>query len=100
MADRRNVITLDMGGTIPVFRLREMTDTTDMAAIVRGLEAARVVLDFEGFQREVDALDNVVHADVQTDLRLLAAQASGLVRDVHAERHVAGTCGRHPRPAQ
>jgi len=67
--------SLDMGGTIPVFRLREMTDTTDMAAIVRGLEAARVVLDFEGFQREVDALDNVVHADVQTDLRLLAAQA-------------------------
>nr|WP_321360734.1 NAD-glutamate dehydrogenase [uncultured Hyphomonas sp.] len=67
--------SLDMGGTIPVFRLREMTDTNDMAAIVRGLEAARVVLDFEGFQREVDALDNVVHADVQTDLRLLAAQA-------------------------
>ncbi len=67
--------SLDMGGVTPVFRLREMTDTTDAAALVRGLEAARVVLDFDGFQREVDALDNVVHADVQTDLRLLAAQA-------------------------
>lgn len=67
--------SLDMGGPIPLFRLREMTDTNDAAALVRGLEAARVVLDFDGFQREVDALDNVVHADVQTDLRLLAAQA-------------------------
>mgnify|MGYP001412028430 CR=1 FL=1 len=67
--------SLDMGGPVTIFRMREMTDTTDMAAIVRGLEAARVVLDFDGFQREVDALDNVVHADVQTDLRLLAAQA-------------------------
>ena len=67
--------TLDMGGPIPLFRLREMTDTNDAAELVRGLEAARVVLDFDGFQREVDALDNVVHADVQTDLRLLAAQA-------------------------
>jgi len=67
--------TLDMGGPVPMMRLREMTDTSDAAALVRGLEAARVVLDFDGFQREVDALDNVVHADVQTDLRLLAAQA-------------------------
>ena len=55
--------------------LRGVANGHDAAALVRGLEAARVVLDFDGFQREVDALDNVVHADVQTDLRLLAAQA-------------------------
>ena len=66
--------TLDMGGPVPLLRLREVSGA-DNAAIVRGLEAARVVLDFDGFRREVDALDTKVGADVQTDLRLQATQA-------------------------
>ena len=68
--------TLDMGGPVPLMRLREVSDAGN-AEVVRGLEAARIVLDFEGFQREVDALDNKVDADVQTELRLMAAQALG-----------------------
>jgi len=66
--------TLDMGGPVPLMRLREVSGAGNAEA-VRGLEAARIVLDFESFQREVDALDNKVDADVQTDLRLMAVQA-------------------------
>ena len=66
--------TFDMGGPIPLLRLREVSGGDDVE-IVRGLEAARTVLDFDNFQWEVDALDNKVDADVQTELRLEAAQA-------------------------
>ncbi|KCZ92662.1 NAD-glutamate dehydrogenase [Hyphomonas johnsonii] len=66
--------TLDMAGPVPLQRLRELTGN-DNAAVVRGLEAARAVLDFDAFRREVDALDNKVPADVQMDLRMQAAHA-------------------------
>ena len=66
--------TLDMAGPVPLLRLREMTDNEN-AAIVRGLEASRAVLDFESFCREVDALDTKVGADLQTDMRIQAMQA-------------------------
>lgn len=66
--------TLDMAGPAALLRLRETTDNEN-AAIVRGLEASRAVLDFGSFCREVDALDNKVGSDLQTDLRLQAMQA-------------------------
>ncbi|MCA8901140.1 MAG: NAD-glutamate dehydrogenase, partial [Hyphomonas sp.] len=66
--------SLDMGGPIPLLRLREVTGA-DNAAAIRGLEVARAVLDFETFRGQVDALDTVIDADVQTDLRLQAAGA-------------------------
>ena len=66
--------SLDMAGPVPLLRLREMTGA-DNAAIVRGLEASRAVLDFDAFRREVDALDNKVGADVQIDMRIQAMQA-------------------------
>ena len=66
--------TLDMGGPVALMRLREVSGA-DNAEVVRALEAARMVLDFEGFQREIDALDNKVGADVQTDLRMQGVQA-------------------------
>lgn len=65
---------LDMAGPVALLRLREVTGS-DNAQVARGLEAARAVLNFDGFQREVDQLDNIVPADVQTDLRLHAASA-------------------------
>ena len=65
---------LDMSGPVALLRLREVTGG-DNAQVARGLEAARAVLNFDEFQREVDQLDNQVSAEVQTDLRLLAATA-------------------------
>jgi glutamate dehydrogenase len=66
--------SLDMAGPVPLLRLREMTGA-DNAAIVRGLEASRAVLDFDAFRREVDGLDTKVGADVQIDMRIQAMQA-------------------------
>ena len=66
--------SLDMAGPVPLLRLREMSGG-DSAATVRGLEAARAVLDFDAFRREVDSLDNSVPADLQIDLRTQAMQA-------------------------
>jgi len=65
---------LDMAGPVALLRLREVTGG-DNAQVARGLEAARAVLNFDGFQREVDQLDTIVPADVQIDLRLHAASA-------------------------
>jgi glutamate dehydrogenase len=59
---------------VPLLRLREMTGAAS-ADVLRGLEAARAVLDFDAFRREVDSLDTKVGADAQIDLRVQAAQA-------------------------
>ncbi|MCB9963268.1 MAG: NAD-glutamate dehydrogenase [Hyphomonas sp.] len=66
--------SLDMGGPIPLLRLKEVTGA-DNARAVHGLEAARAVLDFDDFRKQVDGLDNAIGADVQTELRLEAAAA-------------------------
>ncbi|MEZ5955312.1 MAG: NAD-glutamate dehydrogenase [Hyphomonas sp.] len=66
--------TLDMAGPIALLRLREVTGA-DNARVVRGMEAARAALDFDDFRHQVDALDNQIDAEVQTELRLQAAAA-------------------------
>jgi glutamate dehydrogenase len=66
--------TLDMAGPSAILRLRELTGA-DVVAVTRGLEASRAVLSFDDFCNQVDALDNQVHADLQTDLRLTATSA-------------------------
>ncbi|KCZ56424.1 hypothetical protein HY29_09020 [Hyphomonas beringensis] len=65
---------IDMAGPVALLRLREVSNA-DNVAVTRGLAAAHAVLHFESFQKEVDALDNAVPAEVQTDLRLLASSA-------------------------
>lgn len=66
--------SLDLGGPVPLLRLRELTGAGP-AEMVRGLEAARAVLDVAGFRREVFALDNKVPADLQSDLQQEAVSA-------------------------
>ncbi len=66
--------TIDMAGPVALLRLRELTGADNVAA-VRGLEAARTVLDFDHFRNEVDALDTKADASLQADLRLEAAHA-------------------------
>ena len=66
--------SLDLGGPVAVLRLRELTGAAP-ALVIRGLEAARAVLDISGFRQEVYALDTKVAADLQTELHLEAVQA-------------------------
>ena len=66
--------SLDLGGPVAVLRLRELTGAAPADAI-RGLEAARAVLDIAGFRREIFALDAKVAADLQTELHIEAVQA-------------------------
>jgi glutamate dehydrogenase len=66
--------SLDLGGPVPLLRLRELTGAAP-AEMVRGVEAARAVLDISGFRKEVFLLDNKAPADLQTDLQEEAVQA-------------------------
>ncbi|AXE65507.1 glutamate dehydrogenase [Hyphomonas sp. CACIAM 19H1] len=66
--------SLDLGGPVAIQRLRELTGAAP-AAVIRGVEAARAVLDIAGFRKEVFALDNKVAADLQTELQIEAVQA-------------------------
>ncbi|OYW81943.1 MAG: glutamate dehydrogenase, partial [Hyphomonas sp. 32-62-5] len=66
--------SLDLGGPVAIQRLRELTGAAP-AAVIRGVEAARAVLDISGFRREVFALDNKVSAGLQTELQIEAVQA-------------------------
>ena len=66
--------SLDLGGPVALLRLRELTGA-EPATVVRGLEAARAVLDIAGFRREVFALDNHVPASLQTELQIETVQA-------------------------
>ncbi|MFN3312591.1 MAG: NAD-glutamate dehydrogenase [Hyphomonas sp.] len=66
--------SLDLGGPVPLLRLRELTGAAP-AEMVRGVEAARAVLDIGGFRKEVFTLDNKAPADLQTDLQEEAIQA-------------------------
>ncbi len=66
--------TFDLGGPVMVQRLRELTEASPAEA-VKGIEAARAVLDIDGFRREVFALDTQAPADLQTSLQLQALAA-------------------------
>ncbi len=61
--------TVNTGGTTFVHRLREETGAST-EEIVRAHTAARVIFGLSQIWDEVEALDNVVAADVQTRLRL------------------------------
>ncbi len=66
--------TLDLGGPVIVQRLRELTEAGPAEA-VKGIEAARAVLDIDAFRREVFSLDTKIEAGLQTDLQLQALSA-------------------------
>ncbi|MFN7055354.1 NAD-glutamate dehydrogenase [Hyphomonas sp.] len=66
--------SLDLGGPVPLLRLRELTGAGP-AEMVKGVEAARAVLDISSFRREVFSLDTKVGADLQTDLQEEAVNA-------------------------
>ncbi|MBY9066453.1 NAD-glutamate dehydrogenase [Hyphomonas sp. WL0036] len=66
--------SLDLGGPVAILRLRELTGAAP-ATVIRGVEAARAVLDIAGFRRAVFDLDTKVAADLQTELQLEAIQA-------------------------
>lgn len=66
--------TLDGIGPVALLRLRELTGAAPAEA-VRGLEAAREVLDFARFRSEVFALDAAVPAILQTELQLESINA-------------------------
>ncbi|MEL6474267.1 MAG: NAD-glutamate dehydrogenase [Pseudomonadota bacterium] len=77
--------TIDAAGPLVLLRLKEMTGAHE-PEIVRAVEAARILLNFEQFRSEVDALDNVISADAQSLLRLdgaagLSRAAAWLVRN-------------------
>ena len=61
--------TINRGGCTFAFRLKEETGAT-YEEIVRSHTAARSVFDLKGMWAEIEGLDNVVPADVQTRMRL------------------------------
>jgi len=61
--------TINRGGCTFAFRLKEETGAT-YEEIVRSHTAARSIFDLKGMWAEIEALDNAVPAELQTQMRL------------------------------
>lgn len=81
--------SLDMAGPAAFLRLRELTGA-ESPLVVRGLEAARAVLDYPNFLGGIDALDNKVPADLQAEMKLdgVAAMADAAAWFVRNTPHM------------
>ncbi|WP_300394696.1 NAD-glutamate dehydrogenase [Henriciella sp.] len=65
---------IDAGGPLMLLRLRERSHATN-ADICHAFETARHLLNHETYRDSINALDNVVRANVQTELHQLGADA-------------------------
>ncbi|MCK1799152.1 NAD-glutamate dehydrogenase [Streptomyces sp. XM4193] len=83
--------TVNVGGSTFLHRLREESGAS-MEEIVRAHTAARAIFDINGIWGEVEALDNIVAAEVQTRIRLHSRRL--------VERATRWLLGNRPQPLQ
>ena len=83
--------TVNVGGSTFLHRLQEESGAS-LEEIVRAHTVARQIFDLQGIWGEVEALDNVVSADVQTRIRLHSRRL--------VERAARWLLGNRPQPLQ